>query len=127
MQVLQRSEADLSAAEHIHAYSKTVPNWSKVQQAVANAAMDGVQLQAAACTFTAPTEAYDTSSEPMETWSIAMEAAVTSILLWAQAAQASGPTKDSKNGKHSCKLSILASQPGRSCPIYCTKYEGESI
>lgn len=101
MQVLHRLEADLSAEEHIHAHSKTIPNWSNVQHALAKAAMEGAHLQAAACTSTVSTDstAQDASLQPIDAWSSAMEAAVTSVLLWAQAAQASGPAEAHKPGE----------------------------
>lgn len=80
-------------------FSRTIPNWSKVQEAVASTVRDGAQLQAEACESSAAVS--DAQREPIyqeEIWSSAMEAAVTAILLWAQSATATRP-QEHKPGK----------------------------
>src|SRR5689334_135747 len=99
-------DADFSAAEEANGYSETIPNWSTVQRALAAAAMEGAKLQAAVSHVSTESASEHERLQPVEDWSAAMEAAVTSILLWAQAAQASGPAEGHNPGGPLSHISV---------------------
>lgn len=85
---LERIDEGLQAAEAACGFSRTMPNWSKVLAAMAAAVEQGTQASqgVAAESQQNSLPALALADDAVNSWSDVLERAVTSILLWAQAA-----------------------------------------
>lgn len=110
-QALERLAAQLRAAERGRDLARSVPNWAKAAEALSSAAAEQARtrghVQQLSEASAGPEGASpQQGSEPEQALSAALDAAVTSVLLWAQAGL-----------PHKAAAGVQEAQPGASSAL----------